>query len=119
MSDTVKTPCPLGKRLLLVKDDAPETSKGGIVLPSDSQEKPLTAHVISVGSEVTQLSKGDEVVYASFAGTTFNIGGKEIIVVDEDDVMLVMREVQPDNTDQDRFGTPIMDLPTGEIDDDS
>jgi chaperonin GroES len=93
----IKTPCPLGKRVLLVKDDAPETSEGGIVLPSDSQEKPLTAHVIDVGNKVTQLSKGDEVIYASFAGTTFNIGGKEVIVVDEEDIMLVLREV-PDGS---------------------
>jgi chaperonin GroES len=97
MSDTVKTPCPLGKRVLLVKDDAPETSEGGIVLPSDSQEKPLTARVIAIGSGITPvgpiLEVGDEVIYASFAGTTFNIGGKEIIVVDEEDIMLVLREV--------------------------
>lgn len=79
----------------MVKDDAPEISEGGIVLPSDSQEKPLTAHVIGVGNGVTQLAKGDEVVYASFAGTTFNIGGKEVIVVDEEDIMLVLREYTP------------------------
>lgn len=90
---TVKTPCPLGKRVLLVKDDAPETSEGGIVLPSDSREKPLTAHVIEVGKDVTQLAKGDEVIYASFAGTTFTIGDQDIIVVDEEDIMLVLREV--------------------------
>lgn len=96
MSDTVKTPCPLGKRVLLVKDDAPETSEGGIVLPSDSREKPLTAHVVEIGKDVTQLSKGDEVIYASFAGTTFTFGDKDIIVVDEEDIMLVLREVPSD-----------------------
>lgn len=113
MSDTVKTPCPLGKRVLLMKDEAPEMSEGGIVLPSDSQEKPLTAHIIALGSgvtrrpvgsgketynghEVIRLEVGDEVVYASFAGTTFNIGGKEVIVVDEEDIMLVLREVPSD-----------------------
>lgn len=94
--ETVKIPCPLGKRVLVVKDDAPETSEGGIVLPSDSQEKPLVAHVIAIGNEVTQIVKGDEVVYASYAGTTFNIGGKEVIVVDEEDIKLVLREVPSD-----------------------
>lgn len=90
---TVKTPCPLGKRVLLVKDDAPEMSEGGIVLPSDSREKPLTARVIRMGDEVDHVIIGDEVIYASFAGTTFTIDGKEVIVVDEEDIMLVLREL--------------------------
>ena len=92
-----KMPVPLGKRVMLKKDEAPEASEGGIVIPEQSREKPLTAHVVAVGEEVASLSRGDEVVFASFAGTEFTIGGEEIIVVDEEDIMLVLREVPDDN----------------------
>lgn len=88
-----KTPMPLGKRVLLVKDEAPEESAGGIILPSDSREQPLSARVVAVGHTVTQVAKGDEVIYASFAGTTFTIGDQDVIVVDEEDIMLVLKEV--------------------------
>jgi chaperonin GroES len=91
MSDM--TPCPLGKRVLLVKGEAAETSSGGIILPSDSREQPLEARVVAVGQEVTQVAKGDTIIYASFAGTTFTIGDQDVIVVDEEDIMLVLREV--------------------------
>lgn len=92
-----KAPMPLGKRVMLIKDEAPEASEGGIVIPENSREKPLTAHVLAVGDEVTKLSKDDEVIFASFAGTEFNIGGQEVIVVDEEDIMLVLREVPSDS----------------------
>lgn len=83
---------PLGKRVLLVKDVAPSESKGGIYIPDGSREQPLVAHVRAIGDEVSRVARGDEVVYASFAGTTFQIGGDAVIVVDEDDIMLVLQE---------------------------
>lgn len=92
-----KTPCPLGKRVMLVKDEAATESAGGIVLPESSREQPLSARVVAVGHEVTQLSPGDEVIYPAFAGTTFTIGDQDIIIVDEEDIMIVLREVKSDN----------------------
>ncbi len=90
----VKTPVPTGARVMLMKDEAPDVSDGGIVIPDNAREKPLTAKVIAVGEKVTTLSKGDEVIFASFAGTVFTIDGQEVIVVDEEDILLVLREVK-------------------------
>lgn len=90
-------PHPIGKRVLLVKDEAPEESRGGIILPSDSREQPLEARVVAIGHEVTQVVKDDVVIFASFAGTTFTIGDRDVIVLDEEDIMLVLREVESDN----------------------
>ncbi|KKN80436.1 hypothetical protein LCGC14_0330290 [marine sediment metagenome] len=88
---------PVGKRVLLEKDDAPETSEGGILLPSDSREQPLEARVLAIGDAVTLVSKDDMVIFPSFAGTTFSISNREVIVLDEDDIMLVLREVVDDD----------------------
>jgi chaperonin GroES len=109
-----KIPVPLGSRVILVKEEAPETSEGGIVIPDKAREKPLTAKVIAVGADCSRvnlpthprrgipkseirLQVGDEVVYASFAGTEFTINGQDIIVVDEEDIMLVLREESNDD----------------------
>lgn len=90
MSDL--TPCPVGKRVLLVKEEAPETSEGGIVLVDSAREKPLTARVRAIGDGVTIVTVGEEVIYPAFAGTEFVISGREVIVLDEEDIMLVLRE---------------------------
>ncbi len=81
---------PLGKRLLLIKEDAPEMSEGGIVIPDEAREKPLVAYVVAGGEDAIHLDRGSRVVFASFAGTEFTIDGHEVIVVDEDDIMLVL-----------------------------
>ena len=99
MSDTSRTvPIPLGNRVILVKDEAPTETAGGIHLPEDSREKPLLAHIVAISDEVGHkggMSVGDDVVYASFAGTEFLIDDVEVIVVDADDIMIVLREEEP------------------------
>lgn len=92
-----KKPFPTGARVMLVKEEAPTTTKGGIVLPDNAREQPLTARVVAVGETVESLHAGDEVIFASFAGTTFTIDEQEVIVVDEDDILLVLREVNSDD----------------------
>jgi len=99
MTDTTRiVPIPLGNRVILVKDEAPTETAGGIHLPQDSREKPLLAHVVALSASVEAcgpICVGDDVVYASFAGTEFLIEGVEVIVVDADDIMIVLREVVP------------------------
>lgn len=90
----VKTPVPTGARVMLMKEEAPDVTEGGIVLPDNAREQPLTAKVVAVGEKVETLQKGDEVIFASFAGTVFTIDGREVIVVDEEDILLVLREVK-------------------------
>lgn len=97
VNPTVKTPIPTGARVMLMKDEAPDVTEGGIVLPDNAREQPLTARVIAVGEKVETLRKGDEVIFASFAGTVFTIDGREVIVVDEEDILLVLREVNDDH----------------------
>ncbi len=100
MSDTRTVPIPLGNRVILVKDEAPTETEGGIHLPEDSREKPLLAHIVAVSPAVIEkglITVGDDVVYASFAGTEFLIEGVEVIVVDADDIMIVLRAVPDGN----------------------
>ncbi len=98
--NTVKTPWgaePLGKRVMLAKDAAPDITAGGIVLPDNAKEKPLVATVLEVGPDCEHLCGGEDVIYAAFAGTDFNINGVDVIVVDEEDIMLVLKDKPHDH----------------------
>ena len=80
---------PLGDRVVLKQLEAEETTKSGIVLPGNAQEKPQQAEIIAVGpggivdgKEVEmQVAVGDKVIYSKYAGTEVKLDGEEFIVV--------------------------------------
>ena len=83
---------PLGDRVVLKQL---ETTKSGIVLPGNAQEKPQQAEVIAVGpggvvdgKEVEmQVAVGDKVIYSKYAGTEVKLGEEEFIVVRQNDIV--------------------------------
>ena len=86
---------PLGDRVVLKQLEAEETTKSGIVLPGNSQEKPQQAEIIAVGpggivdgKEVEmQVAVGDKVIYSKYAGTEVKLDGEEFIVVRQNDIV--------------------------------
>lgn len=89
---------PLGDRVVLKQLEAEETTKSGIVLPGNAQEKPQQAEVVAVGSggvvdgkEVEmQVSVGDKVIYSKYAGTEVKLEDEEFIVVRQNDIVAVV-----------------------------
>ena len=79
---------PLGDKVIIKQLAAEETTKSGIVLPTQSQEKPQEAEVIAVGpggnidgKEVTMMVKeGDRVIYSKFAGTEVKFENEKYII---------------------------------------
>ena len=86
---------PLGDRVVLKQLVAEETTKSGIVLPGQAQEKPQMAKVIAVGpgtDEVKmELAEGDQVVFSKYAGTEVKIDGEELIITKQQDVLAVVK----------------------------
>ena len=86
---------PLGDRVVLKQLEAEETTKSGIVLPGNAQEKPQQAEIIEVGpggivdgKEVEmQVAVGDKVIYSKYAGTEVKLDGEEFIVVRQNDIV--------------------------------
>lgn len=86
---------PLGDRVVLKQLEAEETTKSGIVLPGNAQEKPQQAEIIAVGpggivdgKEVEmQVAVGDKVIYSTYAGTEVKLDGEEFIVVRQNDIV--------------------------------
>jgi len=90
---------PLGDRVVLKQLEAEETTKSGIVLPGQSQEKPQEAVVLAVGpggvvdgKEVTMLVKENEhVIYSKYAGTTVKFDGEEYVIVRQSDILAIVQ----------------------------
>ena len=90
---------PLGDRVVLKQLEAEETTKSGIVLPGQAQEKPQQAEVIAVGpggvidgKEVTMsVSVGDQVIYSKYAGTEVELDKEEYIIVKQSDILAIIK----------------------------
>ncbi len=90
---------PLGDRVVLKQLEAEETTKSGIVLPGQAQEKPQQAEVIAVGpggmvdgKEVKmEVVTGDKVIYSKYAGTEVKMDGEEYIIVKQNDILAIVK----------------------------
>ena len=89
---------PLGDRVVLKQMEAEETTKSGIVLPGQAQEKPQQAEVLAVGpggmvdgKEVKmEVAVGDVVIYSKYAGTEVKLDGEEYVIVSQDDIIAIV-----------------------------
>ena len=89
---------PLGDRVVLKQLEAEETTKSGIVIPGQAQEKPQQAEVIAVGpggvvegKEVKmEVAVGNKVIYSKYAGTEVKLDGEEYIIVKQSDILAIV-----------------------------
>lgn len=90
---------PLGDRIVVKALEAETTSPGGIVLPDTAKERPQTGEVLAVGPGKTldngsvaamDVKTGDKVVYSKYGGTEIKIGGEEVIILRQDDILGVV-----------------------------
>jgi chaperonin GroES len=90
---------PLGDRVVVRREDAEETTAGGIVLPGSAKEKPARGFVVSVGDGrlldsgtrcPVQVKEGDHVIFSSYAGEDFKVGEDELLLMREDDILAVI-----------------------------
>lgn len=89
---------PLADRVLIKMIESEETTKSGIILASNAQEKPQIAEVLEVGpggnvegKEVEMLvKKGDKVVVNKYAGTEIKYEGQDFIIVRQSDILAVV-----------------------------
>jgi chaperonin GroES len=89
---------PLCDRVVIKQLEAEETTKSGIVLPSQSKEKPQQAEVLAVGpggivdgKEIKmEVKVGDRVIYSKYAGTEVKLDDEEYIIVKHSDILAVV-----------------------------
>ncbi|RKY25208.1 MAG: co-chaperone GroES [Planctomycetota bacterium] len=91
---------PLGEKILVKRLEAETMTAGGIVLPDSAKEKPKEGTVLAVGdgrmlADGTrgefQVAKGDVVLFTSYAGTEIKIDSEEYLLMDESDVLAIVK----------------------------
>lgn len=80
---------PLGDRVLLKVQEVETKTASGIYIPENaSQEKPTTAKVVAIGSEVKDVIVGDTVIYTKFARSAeVKIDGVDYLVMETSEVL--------------------------------
>ena len=87
---------PLHDRVVVRRVEADTKSAGGIIIPDSAQEKPAEGEVVSVGTggrdEAGKLvpmdvKAGDRVLFGKWSGTEVKIGGEDLLIMKESDVM--------------------------------
>ena len=89
---------PLADRVVLKQSTPEEKTKSGIILTSQSQEKPQQAEVVAVGpggmvdgKEITMNVKpGDMVIYSKYAGNEVELEDEEYIIVKQSDILAIV-----------------------------
>ena len=90
---------PLHDRLIVKREAEERKSPGGIVIPDTATQKPTFGKVIAVGKgksledgEIRPLDVkvGDKILFGKYSGTEVKMGGEELIVMREEDVMAVV-----------------------------
>ena len=90
---------PLGDRVVIEPSAREEMTKSGIVLPDTAKEKPQEGKVIAVGPGAfdndgkriaVDVSTGDKVLYAKYAGTEFKLDGEDLLIVAAKDILAIV-----------------------------
>ena len=91
---------PLGDRLIVEPIEQEELTASGIVLPETAKEKPMQGKVLAVGHGARKedgsriamdVSTGDTVLYAKYAGTEVKIENKKYLILKETDILAIVQ----------------------------
>ncbi|MCX7355529.1 MAG: co-chaperone GroES [Alphaproteobacteria bacterium] len=87
---------PLHDRVVVKALDGEDKTKGGIIIPDTAKEKPMEGKVIAVGPGARgedgklvkpDVKKGDRVLYGKWSGTEVKVGGEDLLIMKESDIM--------------------------------
>ncbi len=90
---------PLHDRVIVRRLDEDSKSPGGIVIPDTAKEKPIQGEVVAVGNgkildngdiRPLDVKPGDKILFGKYSGTEVKLGGEELLVMREEDIMGVV-----------------------------
>ena len=90
---------PLADRVVVKAVEAEEKTKGGLILTASAQEKPQIAEVVAIGPGARddkgelipmEVSVGDKVIAAKYAGTEVKLGNEEYTIVRQSDILAIV-----------------------------
>jgi chaperonin GroES len=90
---------PLGDRVLVQPKKDAEMSKGGIIIPDTTKEKPQEGKVIAVGTGKRDddgkllpfnVKAGDRVLMPKYGGTEIKLDDQDYVIIREEDILGVL-----------------------------
>ncbi len=90
---------PLNDKVLIKRVDAPEKTKGGIIIPDTATEKPQEGEVVAVGkgkvlengtTKPLDVKKGDRVLFGKYGGTEISFKGDDYVILDETEILAII-----------------------------
>lgn len=87
---------PLHDRVVVKRIDEEEKTAGGIIIPDTAKEKPQQGEVVAVGPGARDddgdrmeldVQVGDIVLFGKWSGTEVKIGGDDLLIMKESDIM--------------------------------
>ena len=90
---------PLGDRVVIRPAQREEVTASGVILPDTAKEKPQRGTIIAAGPgkladngqrTALEVSEGDEVLYAKYAGTEVKINNEDLLIVSEKDILAIV-----------------------------
>jgi len=91
---------PLNDKILVIRVEGEEKTSGGIIIPDTAKEKPQEGKIVAVGPGRVnkkgtrvplEVKKGDQVLFAVYAGTEIKINGVEHLIMQEDDILGIVQ----------------------------
>ena len=91
---------PLQDRVLVLRIEEEEKTKGGILIPDTAKEKPQEGKVIAVGTGKVaedgkriplEVKKDDRVLFGKYSGNEIEIDGVEHLIMREDDILAILQ----------------------------
>lgn len=90
---------PLHDRVLVKRVEEESTTKGGIIIPDTAKEKPQEGEIVAVGGGAIKddgsvrpldVKAGDRILFGKYSGTEVTLGGDELLIMRESDILGVV-----------------------------
>lgn len=92
---------PLHDRVLVKRTESEEKTPGGIIVPDSAKEKPQEGVVVAIGKGLKKedgtivpldVAEGDNILFAKWSGTEIKVGGEELLVMKESDILAIVNK---------------------------
>ncbi|NYT52191.1 MAG: co-chaperone GroES [Candidatus Vesicomyosocius endoextente] len=91
---------PLHDRVVVRRVEEKKTTSSGLIIPDSATEKPSEGVVVAIGNGkkndngdtvALDVTIGDKVLFAQYAGTEIKVDGKKLLIMKEGDIVAVIK----------------------------
>lgn len=91
---------PLGDRVLIRVEEFENALPSGLVIPDTAKEKSQEGRILAAGPGAyhdgvripLDVKEGDRVIFSKFGGTEVKVGGEELMILNERDILAVVAD---------------------------